>query len=367
MLPKYLDFYFNFLRCFGICLETPNMTERSKFLIYFWAISLLFFIPIMGVWAILSMKISHLNETLIFVQIILVYSATFSIVLETFLAKNHQFRFWKLIEKLEYSMSETQNLIPEYRSFSCSTKRRILICFAYSVAIECFVVAMHKVYESRFDSIRWSIGWLVYYYFIAIGRMQNHNHILVIQILKMHAKFFNEDLRRTGRVLMNSTNQNVAKELNLIKFRHAYLWEAVETANKCNRWSQFFNIIQNFFLFTSAFYWAYIFVRIPNFFNVFKCIISTVPSIVDTAYLCHESQTLQEEAGKTGSILQGFLTNYTNRLHHFTKNCIVELCLQMHHEKIRIVIGGIFTLNMAFLTVFAGTIVTYLVIILQNF
>uniref|UniRef100_A0A240SXZ3 Gustatory receptor n=1 Tax=Lutzomyia longipalpis TaxID=7200 RepID=A0A240SXZ3_LUTLO len=366
-LPNYLSFALNFLRFFGIPLQTPQTSKRTKIFIRICTIFALIAIPICGVLTFIAVTARYFNEILVYVQLLIIFFTAYIIVLEVVLTKAEQLRFWGFIKKIEeLYLDGSLNLDLKYKKFSRYQIRRIVGMFIFTIAIYVFVVSVSRFFEDTENmATNWTVTWLFYYYAVLVARIRHHSHILVIQILKMHVEFFNEDLERMGKILKLSINKDVAKELDVIKFRHAYLWEAITSANKCHRWSQLFNIAEDLYMFIQSLYWTYICLKTNNFFSACKCLIFALPSICDIFHLCYSCEKLHDEADKSGSILLKFLKYRNDSISLFTKNCIVELTLQMHHEKIRIAVGRIFTLNMAFLTVISGTLVTYLVILIQ--
>uniref|UniRef100_A0A240SXV2 Gustatory receptor n=2 Tax=Lutzomyia longipalpis TaxID=7200 RepID=A0A240SXV2_LUTLO len=259
LLVKYLKFHLGFLRILGICLQTPNMSRRNKVFAYICSISALLVLPLTGYYVFMSVLPRVASEFLVNFQVLVLFITAFVIVLETLSTKGMQFRFWRFIEKIENLYEEQlSDLEVEYKILSRYQMKKFFLIILYSHGLDFVTIVMTKLFQEEINVVtNWTVIWWFYGSAILITRMRNLSHILVIDTLTMHTHFFNQDLRRLGRILQFSSNSYIVKELNLIKLRHAYLWEAVYWSNKCHRWSQLLNIVDSFYKLTEALYWIY--------------------------------------------------------------------------------------------------------------
>lgn len=259
-LLKLLRPYLNYFRFFGICLQCPEMKFSTKFYTYGMAIlsvlQALLLTPIMY----FVMKPSSGQDIINFMLGIGIFFTHFVIVLETLLTKNSQLDFWYLLRKLERLYKRNFNDIEEsYRELMISVKRKIWIISTISCTVEALTIAS-LIIVGKFDTENNASQyvWFLTLYSTKSVRTKHMNYIVAVDVLKMHVALFNKVLHRRKVDFKTMMKGDIVRELNLIKFRHTFIWELCRSINICHLWSQFTNIVVDFFHITCFCYNCYV-------------------------------------------------------------------------------------------------------------
>ncbi|GAB0093653.1 hypothetical protein DMENIID0001_088240 [Sergentomyia squamirostris] len=153
----------------------------------------------------------------------------------------------------------------------------------------------------------WRNGWIVCIYAAKACRTRHLSHVVAIEILKMHVMLFNKRLERMKVELKHLDTEDIIRELNLVKFKHTTIWELCNNINLCHMWSQFVNIIVNFFQFTCLTYYFYIEMMSKEYTQLSVTLISTVPLPSLFYVLISVCEDLRNENNKTKILLQRLL------------------------------------------------------------
>lgn len=273
VLLKYLTFHLGFARFFGVCLQTPWMTTREKSLTYGFTFLNFLLMPIfIALLVRIAFSSNRLQESSEIMGILLIFAIFINgliIVMETFLTKHQQYRFWNLNKKIEKQyFKHSPNFTKNYEVLSKSVKYKFYIVFFSSFAVEsALVIAAYCFGEFLKIGKTWAHIMLFNMYGVLVGKMKHLSHLLTVEILNMHIRLFNEKLYTLKRIQKFSTSPEIADELNFVKFTHGYIWEATCSANYCHRWSQLSNIAENSFKILSGFYWIYFDIKYSDWPN----------------------------------------------------------------------------------------------------
>uniref|UniRef100_A0A240SXP9 Gustatory receptor n=1 Tax=Lutzomyia longipalpis TaxID=7200 RepID=A0A240SXP9_LUTLO len=369
-LVKLFSFHFNFFRFFGICIHTPLMSWRVKFFAISSSIFGIVYTTIFPLIVYLVNKPSRGIEIITFTEGIGLFVTHFIVNVETLCTRNQQLNFWVIVDKIEkqYTTKELEGIKRNYVSCRKMFDQKMWILLAISIGIEIillYILLTHRY--SREQVIEDVPTWSVYIFSVMVGKVRHLSHLLVIDILKIHLEIFNNSLVEFKENLKAFDHEALIGKLNSVKFRHTLLWELGRNINDCYQWSQLSNICINFLQFTSICYYIYFHVAIGSYELITPIVILLIPIGSHNFVLMKTSDDLQVEAQKTPHLLQNILHKEKAFLSSLIKSFIVDLSLQMHHERIFISIGKIFIVNLGLLTIIIGTVATYIVIFIQFF
>uniref|UniRef100_A0A240SXV6 Gustatory receptor n=2 Tax=Lutzomyia longipalpis TaxID=7200 RepID=A0A240SXV6_LUTLO len=199
------------------------------------------------------------EEIMNFAQNVTITLSHLSIVLETVLTKNHQLQFWHLLGRLE---DLYQGYSKEVSDAHCKLMRSVRRKFWAVVIMSCLINMITFVFMFFDDnSIRevrsWQYSWTLSMYTSRASQIHHMSQFMAIEVLKMHLKLFNDFVKSLKMKLKCLNKKQVVQELNLVKFRHTFLWELCRNINNCYYWSQMINILVNIFNFTGLCYYLY--------------------------------------------------------------------------------------------------------------
>uniref|UniRef100_A0A3F2ZEG0 Gustatory receptor n=1 Tax=Phlebotomus papatasi TaxID=29031 RepID=A0A3F2ZEG0_PHLPP len=368
-LIRIFNFHLTFFRIFGICIQTPGMSRRTKILACSSAIISVIFVSILFPISYIVIKPTKANAFINFIQGVGLMSIHLATSIETLFTRNQQIRFWNCLKKIEklypHNFEEIQN---KYQALKRTTEKNFWIFVITSIIIE--VVFSYFMFSSNDLKADWlknaAIAWAMYIISVLIGRIRYLSHFFVVGILKIHLELFNNSILSLKRNLRLTQTDQIVHELNRIKFRHNFIWEMSMNINICHQWSQFINVLVNFLQITSLCYYIYYFIVNNSFIRIIPLSVCYTLLIWNIYTLAKLGDDVQKAGIKSATLLHEILKINQDHLENkFLNNCIVNLSLQIHHEKIIVTFGKIFTLNNGFLAKLTATIATYIVILIQ--
>uniref|UniRef100_A0A240SXY9 Gustatory receptor n=2 Tax=Lutzomyia longipalpis TaxID=7200 RepID=A0A240SXY9_LUTLO len=250
------------------------MTRREKFFAFGTSIFSIFFViclaPAIYFVATPITEKEILNYTLR-IGIIITHIATAT---ETILTKGKQLEFWELQRKLRNLYRSNQDDFDEaYRAMVDNFKRKIWLIVIMYTSIEAILLGIMLIIshgEPTRSTKIFLYGWILIFYPTKAGRTRHLSHIMAIEMLKKHVEFFNSTLRDIKVKLRSLSKEKSVEELNLIKFRHIYIWELCRNINSSFKWSQFVNICVNCFQFICMSFYLYIHIVTKNLTELFS-------------------------------------------------------------------------------------------------
>uniref|UniRef100_A0A3F2ZEI6 Gustatory receptor n=1 Tax=Phlebotomus papatasi TaxID=29031 RepID=A0A3F2ZEI6_PHLPP len=362
--------YFNVFRIFGICLQTPGMSHCEKILSYIFSIIGLICVTVLSTIQYYNNNPATGKDILNYIQGICLHITHFVVIIETLFTQKQQLQFWYYLQKLEgYFKKDLEYAQRCYITCKRNVIKKFWLLTGFSILIETSLFTLLYIFDKTQEkSIEDLQSWCLLILGVIVGRFRHLSHIFVIDILKVHIEIFNNSLAKLSRKnFKNFHKESIIEELNFIKFRHTYIWEICRNINLSHFWSQICNIFINFLQLTCICYYIYYHIVFRQFKIIAHTFLLHLPILSHLYILMQSSENLQIEAQKSSTFLHSLLRKSSKDVSPLLKNYIMDLSLQMHHEKINIGFGRIFTLNIAFMCGMIGTIATYFVIAIQFF
>uniref|UniRef100_A0A240SXX3 Gustatory receptor n=1 Tax=Lutzomyia longipalpis TaxID=7200 RepID=A0A240SXX3_LUTLO len=347
-LLKLFNSYFNFFRVFGICIQTPDSSNRTKILSYCSSIFGLLYSSFL----LFSLYIFDKPITgagiVNYLQGICFFLTHITVMIETLATRKQQLQFWDFLKKIENLYGdEVEEIKLKYITCKRIVARKFWILLGFSIAIEITLLAILIRNRSRGIQVMsdWET-WVVFVLSVVVGRIRHLSHLVFIEILKVHLEIFNNSLMKLKGNFNCLNTKLLIEELNSIKFRHTYIWELCQSINSCFQLSQLLNFFSDYLHLTSISYFVYLRIVYGKFDMILTTIILLIPVFSHIFAITKTSDDVQMEAQKSTHLLQNLMQSNKDSLNKFLKNCIIDLSLQMHHERISITIGKLFVLNL---------------------
>ncbi|KAL0107952.1 hypothetical protein PUN28_014895 [Cardiocondyla obscurior] len=211
------------------------------------------------------------------------------------------------------------------------------------------------------------VGWMLIQYFMLVTIIQA-NFAYVNQAIQNLTRVSTPDLRpqslyQTRRVVVSNSTVH---QLLQLRDMHCHLCEISEDISNFYSLPVLFGIT---FLFLTLIYNGYFFISpllTADEMLEYKALINTIIWLLTLIYpislLTNIITKILKEIGKTGSMLHNLLSYAIGKE---TKSELKQFSLQLLHRKIQFTANGYFVLDNSFLHSLIGTVVTYLVILIQ--
>uniref|UniRef100_A0A7G3B355 Gustatory receptor n=1 Tax=Lutzomyia longipalpis TaxID=7200 RepID=A0A7G3B355_LUTLO len=255
-----------------MCIQTPGLSKRTKILSYFSSIFWSFY-ACASLFLMYSINKSTIHsETVHFFQAIGLHLTHLTVMLETLATEKKQLNFWKNLKNIErFYGPELKDVKLKYIQCKRIVVRKILILLGISLLIESIYVTNHFYNHGRIETFVFDVlSWILNIASVMVGRFQHMSHLIVIEILKVHLEIFNNSLMKLKGNINFFDDKSLIEELNLIKFRHTYIWELCKSINSCYLWSQMINFLINFLQLTSILYYIYYLIVKGSFLLFFR-------------------------------------------------------------------------------------------------
>lgn len=218
--------------------------------------SIIMFMIIAQDWMLYSQtSIGKINDIILYGSLVF---AHLSMIIESFMQRKYFIQYWSFYEKIVSFRKKSATRW--YKGFVVKS----LIFIMFTIGSEITVITC--IYDK--DS-QWTNFWAASIYSLLGTRFRNLQHAFFIDLIYFTLQDLNSRVKNlnmwTLAVNRNFTNKKFHLKLLKLKNEFKNLMEMIICVNRIFRWSQAFNVGQQFIEIVVELYWIYAFAMGPNF------------------------------------------------------------------------------------------------------
>lgn len=197
-------------------------------------------------------SIGKINDIILYGSLVF---AHLSMIVESFMRRKYFIRYWSFYGKIVSFQSKNW-----YKGFKLKFTAFIL----FTIAIELAVIT-----EIQNRDAQWTNFWAAEIFSLVGTRIRNLQHAFFIDLIYFNLQDLNKKVRNlnlwTQAVNKKFSHRNFLFKLKKLKFEYKNLMEMLICVNRIFRWSQAFNVGQQFIEIVVDLYWIYAFAVSKDF------------------------------------------------------------------------------------------------------